>query len=265
MKATRDIIEINEDLCNGCGQCVLDCAEGAIQIIDGKAKVIADHLCDGLGACLGGCPTGALKIIRRSADAYDEEAVEKHLAGMGRTHKPDHHGHEHGPHHGHGHGGHHGHGGGCPSAKAMSMAPSGGCPSGRAQSLPMGPGAAAAPAGNVHWPLKLRLMSPDAPFLKGARLLLAADCSAFAAPAFHTLKAGRVCLIACPKFEGMDALVERLAEIFTVSEPADVTVVRMEVPCCRALSGACEAARQKAGKQFPVTEVIVARDGGMSL
>ncbi len=250
MSTMRNIIEINEDLCNGCGQCILDCAEGAIHIVDGKAKVIADHLCDGLGACLSGCPTGALKIIQRPADAYDEKAVEEHLARQGKAH-----GHTHGHGHKHGHGG-------CPSA-----APGGGCPSSRPMNLPMGPGGMAAPSGggNTHWPLKLRLMSPDAPFLQGARLLLAADCTAFAAPGLQALKPGRVCLIACPKFEGMEPLVERLVEIFTRANPAEVLVARMEVPCCQVLSRACAVAKEQAGSSVPVTEVIVTRTGEVKL
>lgn len=262
MKAImRNIIEIDEELCNGCGQCILDCAEGAIALVDGKAKVIADRYCDGLGACLSGCPTGALRIIRREADAYDEAAVERHLASQGRTLNK-----EHGPAAGHGpqqHGGHQAgaHACGCPGSKAMlfeplaaAPAPTRGCPGSAA-------GMMSEQAGGTHWPLKLRLMSPEAPFLRGAELLLAADCAAFAAPDFHRLRPGKVVLIACPKFEGAEALAERLEEIFRLAKPAGCTVARMEVPCCQGLLKACLAAREASGTDVPVREVIISRRG----
>ena len=270
-KHMRDIIEINEDLCNGCGQCILDCAEGAIALVDGKAKVIADRYCDGLGACLSGCPTGALKIVRREADAYDEEAVEQLLAGQGRILKKEHgHGTAGGhAHHGHGHGQGGGHGCGCSGSKPQIFAPlanaeaspprTGGCP-GSGAGMISGEGGAA----NTHWPLKLRLMSPEAPFLRGADLLLAADCAAFAAPEFHRLRQGKVVLIACPKFEGMEALAERLTEIFQIAKPASCTVARMEVPCCQGLIRACQAAAQASGGTVPVREVIISRRGDIT-
>ena len=125
------------------------------------------------------------------------------------------------------------------------------------------PGAAAGQNANTHWPLKLRLMSPEAPFLRGAELLLAADCAAFAAPDFHRLRQGKVVLIACPKFEGMEALAERLAEIFRIAKPAGCTVARMEVPCCQGLIKACQAAARISGVDVPVREVIIARRGGI--
>ena len=291
MKSVRNIIEINEDLCNGCGQCILDCAEGAITLADGKAKVISDILCDGLGACLGGCPTGALRIVQRVADAYDEEAVERHLATHDKGH--GHHGHGvggHGHHaHGHRHSGKHASGAhgdccqggsekrkeacGCPGSKAESFTPvvaltGCGCPGSKAASFParagdiQGKHGGGAVLGNTHWPLKLRLMSPDAPFLRGADLLLAADCAAFASPAFHEkLLPGKVVLIACPKFEGAEALAERLAEIFRVARPKSCTVARMEVPCCKGLMEACRAALAMADADVPISEVIITRQG----
>ena len=292
-KAMRNIVEINEDLCNGCGQCILDCAEGAIVLVDGKAKVIADMYCDGLGACLGGCPTGALKIIQREADAYDEEAVEQHLAKQGRSLKHDAGHHHHGGHHhnGHGHGGHHSHhphrqlstegvpGCGCSHSAPQELAAAKfcGCPGSQAQSLgsPVSPaqGANATPLGmasgpvfppmaNTHWPLKLRLMVPNAPFLQGADIVLAADCAAFAAASFHQkLRPGKVVLIACPKFEGTQVLAEHLAEIFRVAKPKSCTVARMEVPCCQGLMNACLSAKELSSSPLPIKEVIVTRQG----
>ena len=276
-KHMRDIIEIDEELCNGCGQCILDCAEGAIALVGGKAKVIADRYCDGLGACLSGCPTGALKIVRREADAYDEEAVEHHLAGQGRSLKkhPDHghspaegqtH-HSHSPQGGSGPGRSGGHACGCPGSKPQLFTPladaelrpsrAGGCP-GAGAGMFAGDGG----AGNLHWPLKLRLMSPDAPFLRGADLLLAADCAAFASSEFHRLRQGKkVVLIACPKFEGMEVLVERLTELFRAAAPASCTVARMEVPCCQGLINACRTAAQASGGTVPIREVIITRRG----
>ena len=237
-KITRKIVEIDEDLCNGCGQCILDCAEGAITLIDGKAKVIADMYCDGLGACLSGCPTGALSLTEREADAYDEEAVHEHLAKQGKT--------LHAPGHGRSSPGT---GSGCPGAKSASFAP-----------LPFG-GGLGAPSGR-HWPLKLRLMPVDAGFLRGADILLAADCTAFAAENFHgKLGGNNVILIACPKFEGGEVLTERLAELFRAAKPASCTVARMEVPCCKALIKACHDANAAAGTEIPVQEIIITRAG----
>lgn len=263
-KRIRDIIEINEELCNGCGQCILDCAEGAIALVDGKARVIADKYCDGLGVCLSGCPTGALRIIRREADAYDEEAVEKHLAGQGRTLHKEHGGHDAGQSCGSSPEGTLGQG--CKGTMPQIFAPltgtaagasgSGGCPGSVAGKLAGGGGQA-----NTHWPLKLRLMPLAAPFLRGADILLAADCAAFAAPDFHRLKEGRVVLIACPKFEGMEALAERLEAVFRLSKPASCTVARMEVPCCQGLIRACRAAAKASGENVPVRELVITRRG----
>ncbi len=292
-KHTRNIVEIDEELCTGCGQCILDCAEGAIAIVNGKAKVIADMYCDGLGACLSGCPTGALTIVQREADAYDEEAVEAHLARQGRSlhHGKDahgHHGHHHKHHGEHGHGGHGPHHGGggcaCGGSAPQEFAPravSGcGCPGSQAAVLTRaGAGAqspfgmthggglaAASSAGNSHWPLKIRLMSPDAPFLKGADLLVAADCTAFASAAFHAeLRSGAVMLIGCPKFEDNDELAGRLTAIFRTAKPKSCTVVRMEVPCCRGLLGACRVAQQESGVHVPLRDVIITRQGDISV
>ena len=140
---------------------------------------------------------------------------------------------------------------------AAAPAPARGCPGAAAGMIP-------GQAGGTHWPLKLRLMSPEAPFLRGAELLLAADCAAFAAPDFHRLRQGKVVLIGCPKFEGAEALAERLEEIFRLAKPAGCTVARMEVPCCQGLLKACLAAREASGTDVPVREVIISRRGEMA-
>lgn len=235
MKILRTIVEINEDLCNGCGQCILDCAEGAIALVDGKAKVIADRFCDGLGACLTGCPTGALSLIQRAAAPYDEEAVHQHLAAQGQV-------------------------------PAQPV-----CPGSRPSLTPHACGTTTgiAPEPNAgrgpQWPLKLRLMPPDAPMLQGADILLAADCAAFACPDFRArFMQDKMALIACPKFEGAEAVTERLAQVFRASKPRSCTVARMEVPCCQGLSRAIQAARAASGHDLMVNEVILGRDGNVA-
>jgi NAD-dependent dihydropyrimidine dehydrogenase PreA subunit len=254
----RKIVHIDPDKCNGCGLCVPNCAEGAIQIVDGKARLLAENLCDGLGACLGECPEGAITIEERNADAFDEKVVEKHLKSIGREPVPAHgggQGHHHDGHHGHGHPEkHHGHGhhaGGfaCPSSRAMSHDR---------------PPAAAAPAGEVrselgHWPVKLQLVPPTAPFFRGKELVVAADCGAVAFGDFHRrfLKDAAV-VIQCPKFGEQDFVIPKLAGIMAEGGITGVTVVRMEVPCCGGLSWAVQKALQQSGKAgLPLREVVV--------
>ncbi|MCL1939305.1 MAG: ferredoxin [Desulfovibrionaceae bacterium] len=254
-KKIRDIIEIDEERCNGCGQCVIDCAEGAIALVDGKAKVIADIYCDGLGACLGGCPVDALRIIRREADDFDEEAVQDHLLRQG---KPAPMAAQAGP-------GAHG-ACNCPGAAATSFTllpmrdGPGSADLDACEGIP-GPGAAGGP-GARRWPLKIRLMPEEAPFLRGAALLVAADCAAFAAPDFHQrLADGKVMLIGCPKFEGSEALARKLEAIVRAAKPESLLVARMEVPCCRALTKACLDALGAAGEDIPQREAVISRAG----
>jgi Pyruvate/2-oxoacid:ferredoxin oxidoreductase delta subunit len=256
----RKVVHIDADKCNGCGLCAPNCAEGAIQIIDGKARLVADNLCDGLGACLGECPEGAITIEEREADAFDESVVERHLTAIGRApaHAAGHHGH-HGHHEGHGH--HHGH----REGRQAHGHPGGGfaCPSSRAISHDRAP-AAASPAGEVrselgHWPVKLQLVPPTAPFFRGKELVVAADCGAVAFGDFHRrfLKDAAV-VIQCPKFGEQDFVVPKLAGIMAEGGITGVTVVRMEVPCCGGLSWAVQKALQASGRaDLPLREVVL--------
>ncbi|MCK9239507.1 4Fe-4S binding protein [Desulfocurvus sp.] len=247
----RKIIEIDEELCNGCGQCVPSCAEGALAIVDGKARVVRDSFCDGLGACLGECPTGALRIVEREAEPFDEAAALAHVAAGGGA-----------PAHGHAPGG------GCPGAAAMSLRPGGGCPG--AAPARLAPAASAGaddapPSLLGHWPVQIRLVPPDAPFLRGAELVIAADCAAVAHPDFHRrFVGGNVVLLGCPKFDGDADYPRRLAELFARSGVRGVTVVRMEVPCCAGLPAAVRQGLAASGRtDLPLREVVVARDGAI--
>lgn len=255
--AIRKIIEINEELCDGCGQCVPGCAEGALQIIDGKAKLVADVYCDGLGACLGECPTGALKLIEREAVPFDEEAVEALLEEQKNAAAKDHTPRE--PRHT----------GGCPSSRVQQLTP---C---QQANQPLSRPAGAAPSGGedaasalTHWPVKLRLVPPEAPFLKDADILLLADCAALSVPTLHAKYVqGRVVVMGCPKFDDAPAYVEKLAEIMKKASPRSLTVLEMEVPCCSGLSQIASRAAQLAQRdkpqayETPITRVIASRDG----
>jgi len=195
----RKIVEIDEALCDGCGQCATACAEGAIEIREGKAKLVADFYCDGLGACLGHCPKGAINIIEREANGFDESAVSERLRELGRPELPHAQTHR-----------------------------------------------AASEIGN--WPVQIALVSPAAPYLKGADVLVAADCTAFAYGAFHAeMLKGKPLLIGCPKLDNSQAHFEKLTAIFTVSKPRSVSVVVMEVPCCQMMPRLVEAALKEAG------------------
>ncbi|MGD8252077.1 MAG: 4Fe-4S binding protein [Desulfobacterales bacterium] len=227
MKVVRKIIQIDEELCDGCGQCVTGCAEGALEIQDGKARVLSDNLCDGLGACIGDCPTGALEIIEREADPFDEEAVEALLAH--KTPQP-------------------------------TLFPTGGCPSAGLRVLaPAVPDpdamATEAPSSTLgHWPIKIRLVPPTAPFLKGADLLVLADCGAAAFPALHqTALKGKVVMMGCPKFDDVD----KFTDIFANAGVRSITLMRMEVPCCAGLFAIVEKALKNANAAIPVEEIVI--------
>jgi len=252
----REIVKIDEDKCNGCGLCVPACAEGAIKIIDGKAKLIADNLCDGLGACLGHCPQDAIIVEKRAADEFDEEAVDQHLKKIGREpvaqQQPA----------------AHAHGGGCPSAKVMNFA-GGGCPSAAVKQHTAPAADAADTAGTRpselrQWPVQMHLVPPTAPFLQGADLLLAADCAPFAYADFHKdMLQGKALLIGCPKLDDGQAYLEKLTAMLQHNEIKSLSVVVMEVPCCSGLKMIAQQAVAASGKDVPIEVVTVGIQGNL--
>lgn len=248
-KEKRLVVKIDEDKCDGCGLCVPSCAEGAIQIIDGKARLVGDNLCDGLGACLGHCPQDAITLEEREAEVFDEAAVEVHLAKVRPGAKP--HGHN-----AHGHGPEaHGHAaisGGCPGARAMSLRPEGEKP----EAGQGGSGPLRSELG--QWPVQLALVPAAAPYLKGADLLVAADCVPLAYADFHRkfLK-GKAVVIACPKLDETGPYVQKLADMIRLNDLNSVTVAVMEVPCCGGLVRLVQAAMQEAGMAVTARQVTV--------
>ena len=235
----RKIIRIDEEKCNGCGQCVTGCAEGAIQLIDGKARLVSETYCDGLGACIGECPTGALTLEDREAPEYDQGAVDQHLTKIG---KPAHSAPHPAPPGFQG----------CPGSMARSLKhgldhpPHGGCP-GLAPSVP----AAQSALGN--WPVQLSLVPVNAPYLERASLLMAADCTAFAFPDFHRrFIKGKVALIGCPKLDDAAFYREKLANIIKANDIEFIHVVYMEVPCCGGLVRLVQGAVADSGHKVPV-------------
>jgi len=237
MKIMRKIIEIDEQLCDGCGQCVPGCAEGALKIIDGKAKVVEDRYCDGLGACLGECPTGALKIIEREADDFDEAAVEEHLEKMEKEEPKSK------------------TGCGCPSAGIQIFTPLHHTENFQADGD--------TESTLSHWPIKIRLIPPNAPFLKNADILVLADCSAAAFPALHqNLLQGKIVMMGCPKFDDVQAYIDRFSDIFKTAGIKSITAVYMEVPCCSGLPVILKKAMKAAGVSVPMEEIVVTRKGG---
>ncbi len=251
----RKVVKIDEDKCNGCGLCVPSCAEGAIQIIDGKAKLVADNLCDGLGACLGDCPQDAITIEEREADEFDEAAVDVHLKELGRPPVA----HDHAPA-----APAHSHGGGCPSAQVRSFSPpAGGCPSARLMNIERPAQESAAPAGPSvsrlgQWPIQLHLVPPSAPFLQEADVLLAADCAPFAYANFHEeLLKGKALLIACPKLDDTAPYLDKLTAMITHSRIRSLTVAHMEVPCCTGLIHLARQAIARSGREIPLETVCI--------
>jgi len=239
MKITRKIIEIDEELCDGCGLCVPDCAEGSLVIIDGKAKMISDNLCDGLGACLGSCPTGALKIIEREAEDFDEEAVEQHLEKQKVAAAPK--------------------ASGCPSAKLQTFAPQTPC---QTANKPIAMAAGGGTSSLTHWPIQIRLVPPTAPFLQGADLLVAADCSAISAPNFQLdYLAGKVVMMGCPKFDDAKSYVQKFSDIIAQCNLNSITILIMEVPCCSSMNGIIQQAIERAGKSVPVEQITLSTQG----
>ncbi len=260
----RKIVQIDEERCDGCGECVPSCAEGAIAVVGGKARLSSDVLCDGLGACLGECPRGAITVVEREAEAFDEGAVKAHLDRLrGPSRGPDR---------------------AASPAQARPLlgivqdAPGaqGGCPGSRPRTLPRGglsivPSAAgpAHPGAGAesrlgHWPVQLHLVPVAAPFFRGADLLVAADCVPFAYARFHAdLLAGRALVVGCPKLDDVRAYAEKLGRILSSNEIRSVTVVRMEVPCCGGISAAARHGLAASGKDLPFRDVVVGVDGAI--
>ncbi|MFZ5966706.1 MAG: ATP-binding protein [Bacillota bacterium] len=250
--AVRKIVHIDEEKCNGCGLCVPSCAEGAIQIIDGKAKLIGDNLCDGLGACLGDCPQGAIQIIEREAAEFDEEAVKKHLGGNHETasNAHQHQAHSH-------HGGHHH--GGCPGSRIRVMNDD---KAGASTTISAGDVEIKIKSQLRQWPVQLMLVPPTAPYLKNADLLVTADCVPFAYPNYHLdLLKGKQVVVGCPKLDDIELYVKKLTEMLKINDIKSVTVAFMEVPCCTGIVRAVEAAIKASGKNVPLHRVRITIDG----
>jgi len=241
MQVKRKIIQIDEELCDGCGQCVPSCAEGAIELVDGKARLVAEKYCDGLGACLGECPNGALTVVDREAEEFDEEAVEEYLSSKAQVGGPE----------------EATMACGCPSAHIETFTPSASF-----QETDEPAVQASALSALSHWPVQIRLVPAAAPFLKGADLLVAADCTPVAYPNFHQdfLK-GKVVMVGCPKFDDIQEYIQRFADIFSTADIKGITVVVMEVPCCQGLPMIVEKGMEMAGKKIPMEKVVISARG----
>ncbi len=233
----RKIIRIDESKCDGCGLCATACAEGAIKIMDGKARLVSETYCDGLGACLGECPRGALTVEEREAQVFDEEAAMAHVKKDGAVT-----------------GAHAAHPAGCPSAKMMDF--------GAAQPAPAGrPGPV--PSALSHWPVQLHLISPAAPYFQNADVVLAADCVAYALGGFHEnyLKGRRLC-IACPKLDSdQEEYVAKVRALIDEARINTLTVMIMQVPCCSGLLALAQNAARDARRKIPIKAVVVGLKG----
>jgi len=231
-KTTRKIVRIDEDNCNGCGACIISCAEGALAIIDGKAKLISEKYCDGLGNCLD-CPEGAISIEEREAEDFDEAAVEEHLKEKeGKDTLAC----------------------GCSSATVTSFDK----PAQKAENVATAPGDTI-PSQLGHWPVQLTLVPPTASFLKNADLILAADCVPFAYAGFHQdfLGENRALLVACPKLDDFQAHQEKLNEVLKHSGIKSLTVVHMEVPCCSGLAHMAKQAILASDNVIPFADITI--------
>ena len=231
-KVLRKIVKIDEEKCNGCGLCVPGCVEGALQIIDGKAKLISETYCDGLGACLGECPQGAITIEEREADDFDEEATKLHQEQEELVAEPL-------PC-------------GCPGSTVRQFERQKGA------EVTVGDTPSSLPSMLGQWPVQLTLVPPSAPFLQGADLMLAADCVPFAYAGFHhDLLQGYALLVACPKLDDFQAHQKKLTDILRHAGVKSLTVVHMEVPCCFGLVHMAKQAILESGKDIPFKEVAI--------
>ena len=246
----RQIIHIDEEKCNGCGLCANACHEGAIDIIDGKAKLVRENFCDGFGDCLPGCPTGAITFENREAPAYDEAAVkesrkkkeeEKAMTEQEKNMRSEME--------------HHAAGQGCPGSRFMQLKR-------EDEQEEYTPAAAGRAVSRLNqWPCQIKLLPTNAPFYDGAKLLIAADCTAYAYANMHEdFMKGKITLIGCPKLDDID-YSEKLTEIIANNDIKSVTIVRMEVPCCGGLQRAAENALKNSGKFIPWQVVTISRDG----
>jgi Fe-S-cluster-containing hydrogenase component 2 len=240
MKVIRKIIEIDEELCDGCGNCVPACAEGALVIENGKARVVKDQFCDGLGACLGDCPTGALRIVEREADEFDETAVEEYLSDKEKGRREGEFIHT-----------------GCPSAKIQTF------DTNHAGEKHVGPDMTMGGESQLsNWPVQIMLVPPNAPFLKGADLLVVADCVPLAYRNLHQdFLSGKAVMMGCPKLDDAQAYVDKFAQICQIAGLKSITSLIMEVPCCSALPMIVRKGLEKAGKQIPMEEVVIGTRG----
>jgi len=232
----RKIVKIDEEKCNGCGLCAQACAEGAIEIVNGKAKLISDAYCDGLGACIGHCPEDAITIEQREADDFDEAATKAHLAEQKQ--------HQAQP------------AAVCPGLMAKVLHPKG-----------QSPGSAVLPSPSqlTHWPIQLKLLSPTAPWLANADLLLVADCVPFAMGDFHNrLLKDHSLAVGCPKLDNVDFYIEKLAAILRANNLKSLTVVHMEVPCCFGLTHIARKAIDRSGRDIPFEDVTIDLQGSIS-
>jgi Pyruvate/2-oxoacid:ferredoxin oxidoreductase delta subunit len=227
----RPIVRIDQEKCDGCGLCVPSCAEGAIQIVDGKARLLADRFCDGLGACLGECPQGALVIEERAAASFEGPAP-----GAPAPHP-------------------------APAAEPQAFV----CPSSLMQQFRPQEAPAPGPSALGHWPIKLYLVQPQSPFFQDAALLVAADCAPFAAGDFHSrYLQGRALVCGCPKFDDVEAHTAKLTEILRQNDIQEITIVNMEVPCCFGLVQMVRQAMLASGKKIPVTICTLGATGQLT-
>lgn len=272
----RKIIKIDEEKCNGCGQCIPNCPEGALQVIDGKARIISDLFCDGLGACIGYCPQGAISIEERDAEPYNEKKVMENIIRQGKKvikehliHLREHRQNEYlkeameflrernievpeGIYDGEGHIS------GCPGAKVMDFRKNEGI-SPKTHIAHRGVSAL------QQWPIQIMLVPPFAPYLDNADLLISADCVPFAYPDFHThLLEGKILLVGCPKLDDVDFYQEKITQIFKNNHISSVTCVHMEVPCCFGLVNIVKEAISRSGKDIPFREITITIKGEIS-
>lgn len=240
----RKIIKIDEEKCNGCGLCASACHEGAIDIIDGKARLVREHFCDGLGDCLPSCPVDAISFEEREAPAYDEQAVKKNQKYQGRQEKlPC----------------------GCPGTQVKTIRPLASRKNAETSSDTDKPfrahGRDYRESQLSQWPVQIKLVPVKAGFFDGAKLLVAADCTAYAYGDFHErFIKGRITLVGCPKLDEGD-YTEKLTEIITNNDIKELTIVRMEVPCCGGLERAATEALRNSGKFIPWQVVTISTDG----